>query len=389
MAWNQPSEDDKQRARGAASGTSSKGLEGALRRWQQHLDGFGAGGTPRRVAATLLVIAASAWLATGMYRVAPTERALVLRFDHVVAELGPGAGLRWPWPIETVRAFDVETPQSIEYQVRALTPDIAMVDVGCRLDYLLASPRQLLAAGPDMPGRVRAAGELALRETLGTTGLALLLDAEQRSGIGQAVSARAQQLLDAEELGVRVTGVQISDVQMPAAVQSAQRELAKVQGERAGALQAARTYAAAVLPRARAEAERLVLEAQAVRAQSVTAAEAEAAHFSALVPAYQQAPELTRQRLYIETIESILAGARKIVIDTRTGSGDNMIYLPLDKLMEAGVRLPAATLAAPGAVAAPGVAPAVPAAAGATAAGAAGEGAQRSRERDQRERESR
>ncbi len=377
MAWNQPSEDDKQRARGAAGSTSTQGLEGALRRLQQRFDGLGAGGAPRRVAATLLVIAACAWLATGMYRVAPTERALVLRFDHVVAELGPGAGLRWPWPIETVRVFDVETPQIIEYQVRALTPDVAMADVNCRLDYVLVSPRKLLAAGLDVSGRVRAAGELALRETLGTTGLALLLDTEQRSGIGQAVSARAQQLLDAEELGVRVSGVQISDVQMPAAVQPAQRELAKVQGERAAALQAARTYATAVLPRARAEAERLVLEAQAARAQSVAAAEAEAAHFSALVPAYQQAPEITRQRLYIETIESILARTRKIVVDTRTGSGGNMIYLPLDKLMEAGTRLPAALPAAAAGAAAP------------VAASAAGEGAERGRERDQRERESR
>ncbi|MFO1402037.1 MAG: SPFH domain-containing protein [Steroidobacteraceae bacterium] len=146
--------------------------------------------------------------------------------------------------------------------MRALTPDIAMADVGCRLDYVLADPRRLLAAGPDAAERVRAAGELALRETLGTTGLALLLDATHRGGIGQAVRERAQQLLDAAALGVRVTGVQVNDVQMPATVQPAQRELAKVQGERAAALEAARGYAAAVLPRARAEAERAVLDAQ-------------------------------------------------------------------------------------------------------------------------------
>ncbi|MCC7462046.1 MAG: hypothetical protein IT480_06235 [Gammaproteobacteria bacterium] len=386
MAWNQPSEDEKLRARGAGSGNSAKGLEGSLRRWQQRFDGLGAGGAPRRVAATLVAIAVFAWLATGMYRVAPTERALVLRFDHVVAELGPGTGLRWPWPIETVRVFDVETPQTIEYQVRALTPDVAMADVGLRLDYVVAQPRKLLAAGPEAIGRVRAAGELALRETLAATGLALLLDADQRSPITQAVRTRAQQLLDAEDLGVRVSGAQINDVQMPALVQPAQRELAKVQGERASALEAARTYAAAVVPRARAEGERAVLEARAAGAQAVAAAEAEAARFSALVPAYQQAPEVTRQRLYIETIESILARSRKIVIDTRAGSGGNMIYLPLDKLLEAGAQLPGTT---PASAAVPGSAAGAPAGPAAAAGAAAGTDVERARGRDTRQRESR
>jgi membrane protease subunit HflK len=386
MAWNQPSGDDKLRARGAGGSAAGKGLEGTLRRWQQRFDALGGGGAPRRVAAALLVIAACAWAATGLYRIAPTERALVLRFDRVVAELGPGTGLRWPWPIETVRSFDVETPQTIEYQVRVLTPDVAMADVGCRLDYVPAEPRKLLAAGFDVGERVRAAGELALRETLGTTGLALLLDAGHRSGIGQAVRERAQQLLDADALGVRVTGVLVNDVQMPAAVQPAQRELAKVQGERAAALDAARSYAAAVLPRARAEAARAVLEAQAARAQSVATAEAEAARFSALVPAYQQAPEVTRQRLYIETLESILARARKIVVDTRPGSGGNMIYLPLDKLMESATHLPAVSAAAP--ATAPSPSTAAPAAS-AGAAAAAADGAERSRDRDLRQRESR
>ncbi|MFO1402038.1 MAG: hypothetical protein U1F30_12640 [Steroidobacteraceae bacterium] len=116
MAWNQPSDDDKLRARGAGGGDAGKGLEGTPRRWQQRFDALGGGGAPRRPAATLALIAVCAWVATGLYRIAPTERALVLRFDHVVAELGPGTGLRWPWPIETVRAFDVETPQTIEYR---------------------------------------------------------------------------------------------------------------------------------------------------------------------------------------------------------------------------------------------------------------------------------
>jgi membrane protease subunit HflK len=398
MAWNQPSEDDKLRAR--TGSTAGKGLEETLRRWQRRFDSLGGGGGSRRVAATLLVIAACAWAATGLYRIQPTERALVLRFDRVVAELGPGTGLRWPWPIESVQVFDVDTPQTLDYQASELTAEVAMADVHCTLQYLQADPRKLLAAGPDAGERVRAAGELALRETIGATGLAVLLHPERRAGLGQAVRERAQQLLDAADLGVRISAAQVTDVQMPPAVQPAQRELAKVQAERATALDAARAYAAAMLPKAKTDAEQLLLEAETARAQAAATAEADAARFSALVPAYQQAPEVTRQRLYIETMESILSHARKIVIDTRAGAGASMIYLPLDKLIESGTRLPpvgggAAGVQAPAATAptAPAIsAPAIAAPATAAPAGAAsmtGEEPERSRERDQRLRESR
>jgi membrane protease subunit HflK len=379
MAWNQPSDNDKPRAR--AQAPRGKGLDDALKRLQRRFDDFGGAGGPKRAAWVLLAMALCAWAASGLYRIDATERAVVLRFGRVVAELGPGTGLRWPWPIESVHTVDVDTPKSVEYQSRQLTADIATADVGCSLQYLYVDPRKVLLATRDVDARVRAAGERALRETIGATGLAVLLADERRAGLGQAVRERAQQLLDAEDLGVRVASVQVNDVQMPASVQPVQRDMAKAAAERASGINEARTYAATVLPKAKGEAERLVREAELARAQAVATAEAEAAHFGALVPAYQQAPEVTRQRLYIETMESILSHARKIVVDTRGGAGGNMIYLPLDKLMDAGARLPqagagGATVAAPAAAAA---------AAAATAAGAD----ERGRERDQRTRESR
>jgi modulator of FtsH protease HflK len=377
MAWNQPSDDDKLRAR--AESARGKGLEDTLKRWQRRFDAFGGAGGPRRAVWVLLALAVCAWAATGLYRIKATERAVVLRFGRVVAELGPGTGLRWPWPIEAVYTIDVDTPKSVEYQSRQLTSDIAMADVGCTLQYLYVDPRKVLLAARDVDARVRAAGELALRETIGTTGLAVLLADERRAGLGQAVRERAQRLLDAEDLGVRVVTVQVNDVQMPASVQPVQRDMTKAVAERTSGIEEARTYAATVLPKAKAEAERLVHEAELARAQAVANAEAEAAHFAALVPAYQQAPEVTRQRLYIETMESILSHARKIVVDTRGGAGGNMIYLPLDKLIDAGAHLPQA--AAGGATAA-----APPPAAGAAAVATAGADA---RERDERARESR
>ena len=381
MAWNQPSDDDKPRARPEPA--RGGGLEDTLKRWQRRFESFGGAGGSQRTVWVLLAIAVLAWAGSGLYRVAPTERAIVQRFGRVVAELGPGTGLRWPWPIEAVHAVDVDTPKSVEYQSRQLTADIAMADVGCTLQYVYQDPRKVLLATRDVDARVRAAGELALRETIGATGLAILLAADRRAGLADAVRERAQQLLDGEDLGVRVLSAQVNDVQMPASVQPMQRDMTKAAAERASGIEAARAYAATVLPKAKAEAERLVHEAELARAQSVATAEAEAAHFSALVPAYQQAPEVTRQRLYIETMESILSHARKIVVDTRGGAGGNMIYLPLDKLIDAGARLPPAAAAGGAAVTPP-----------AAAAAAAGTGAvagadERSREREQRERESR
>jgi membrane protease subunit HflK len=389
MAWNQPSDNDKPRA--STDATRGKGLEDTLRRWQRRFDGFGGSGGPQRVVWALLAIALCAWFATGLYSITATERAVVLRFGRVVAELGPGTGLRWPWPIETVLTVDVDTAKSVEYQTRELTADVAAADVGCLLQYRYADLRRVLLAKHDVDARVRAAGERALRESIGATGLALLLAEDQRAALGQAVRERAQQLLDAEGAGVRVAAVQINDVQMPSSVQPAQRELAKATTERARGIEEARVYAATVLPKAKAEAERLVSEAQAARAQTIASAEAQAAHFSALVPAYSQAPEVTRQRLYIETMESILSHARKIIVDTRAGSGGSMIYLPLDKLLDAGARLPPAAATSstpsPSPATAPASAGAAPADAAGTGAGA--NAADRERGRDRRVRESR
>lgn len=373
MAWNQPNDDDKARARTDAA-RRSKGVEETLRRWQGRLNALGGPNAPRRVIWVFLGIALLAWAATGFYRIGPDERALVLRFGRVVAELGPGAGLRWPLPIEVVRVLDVNTPKSLDYQARLLTDDVAAADVGSTLRYIPVDPRKILLATRDVDARVRAAGELALRETIGGVGLATLLAPEQRAALGQGARDRAQQLLDAADAGVRVASIQIDDVQMPSSVQPVQREMTKAAAARASEVEAARSYAAGVLPKAKAEAEKLVGEAEAASARSVASAEAEAAHFSALVPAYTQAPEILRKRLYIETMESILSKARKIVVDTRGTSG-NMIYLPLDKLIEAGAHV---APAAGGAVATP------PPATGATATAD-----DRGRERDQRARETR
>jgi len=370
MPWNQPSDDDKLRARAAATRSSS--LEDTLRGWQRRLDALGGPGGQRRVIAVLLAIAVLVWLASGFYRIDASERGIVQRFGAVVAELGPGSGLRLPWPIEMVQVVNVEESRPLDYQARLLTSDIAAADVRGSVQYQYADVRKVVLGARDVDARARAAGEVALREVVGSTSLAELLAPDRRVALALAVRDQAQRRVDAEDLGVRIVAAHVDDVQMPEAVQPAQREAGKAAAEHERALEAARAYAATVVPRAREEAARLVQDAEAARQRTVAAADADAARFTALLPAYQQAPELLRQRLYIETMESILARTRKVIVDTR---GGNTIVVPLDKFAATGGAAPAAE-PAPGvaAVAAPGAAP------------APGDG-DRDRERDARSRE--
>jgi membrane protease subunit HflK len=204
-----------------------------------------------------------------------------------------------------------------------------------------------------------------------------------------------QQLVDGYSAGISVTGVNMTDVQLPDAILSTQRDAEKAGEDRQRAIADAQAFANDILPKAQAAAQRQLADAQVYAAQTVASADGEAERFTQLAAAYAQAPEVTRSRLYIDTMETILTRSRKIVIDAKSGNG-SMIYLPLDKLAEAvRAAAPTALPAGPGAVGA-GAAAAAPAGAvaGAPAAGtppAAGSGvtdrpdpAERSRERGDR-----
>jgi membrane protease subunit HflK len=168
-----------------------------------------------------------------------------------------------------------------------------------------------------------------------------------------------QQLVDGYRAGISVTGVNMTDVQLPDAILSTQRDAEKAGEDRLRAIADAQAFANDILPKAQAAAQRQLADAQVYAAQTVANADGEAERFTQLAAAYAQAPEVTRSRLYIDTMETILTRSRKIVIDAKNGNG-SMIYLPLDKLAEAvRAATPAALAAGPGA-------------AGAAAAGVAG-----------------
>lgn len=378
MAWNQPGEE-KQRPppRGAPDDSS---LDEMLRRWQQRVQRLwrpGSGGGTAALA--LLFLVAAVWLASGYYQIDASERGVVQRFGRFLAIEQPGHGWHWPWPIETMQKVNVAGIQGLESKALMLTADQSLIEIHWSVQYRINDPVQYLFQVRAPQLTLGQSGETALREVVAQYDMPALLTGDARGHVTGDARGRIQQAMDAYRAGITVTNVNMTDVQLPDAALSTQRDAEKAAEDRQRAIADAQAYANDILPKAQAAAQRQLAEAQVYAAQTVANADGEAERFTQLAGAYAQAPEATRSRLYIDTMQTILSRSRKIVIDARNGGG-SLIYLPLDKLAEAvRAATPSATPAA-GSAAAGGAGAAAAAGAGPTA------GANNSERADQPER---
>jgi membrane protease subunit HflK len=367
MAWNQPGED-KQRPppRGAPDDSS---LDEMLRRWQQRVQRLwrpGRGGGSAALA--LLLLVAAVWLASGYYQIGASERGVVQRFGRYLAIEAPGHGWHWPWPIETMQKLNVASIQGLDSKALMLTADQSLIEIGWSVQYRINDPVQYLFRLRDPQLTLGQSSETVLRTLVAQRDLPALLTGDARGHVTAEARGRIQQSVDAFHAGITVTSVNMTDVQLPDAALSTQRDAEKAAQDRQRAIADAQAFANDLVPKAQAAAQRQLAEAQVYAAQTVANADGEAERFAQLAGAYALAPEATRSRLYIDTMETILARSRKIIIDAKNGSG-NLIYLPLDKLAEA-VRA-ATPLATPANAAAAAAAGAGAAAAGTTAPAAA------------------
>ena len=370
MAWNQPGEDKpRPPPRGAPADSS---LDEILRRWQQRVRRLwrpGSGGGT--AAAALLLLAVAVWLASGYYQIEAPERGVVQRFGAYHEIEQPGHGWHWPWPIETMQKLNVANVQGLDSKALMLTADQSLLEIGWSVQYRINDPVQYLFKLRDPQLTLGQSAETVLRALVAQHDLASLLTGDSRGKVTADARARIQQLVDGYRSGITVTGVNMTDVQLPDAILSTQRDAEKAAEDRRRAIADAQAFANDIVPKAQAAAQRQLAEAQVYAAQTVANADGEAERFTQLAGAYAQAPEATRSRLYIDTMETILTRSHKIVIDAKNGHG-SMIYLPLDKLAEA-VRAvtpgatpagstPAAAGSANGAAGAAGAAPAAGAA---------------------------
>jgi modulator of FtsH protease HflK len=339
MAWNQPGGQNN--PWGRRPGQGGPDLDERVKSWQRKLESLlrpgGKGGEGGPLLLVIGAVVVALWLASGFFQVKSAERGVILRFGRLVDVRNEGWGWRWPWPIETVTKVNVANVNSTDYKPRVLTSDVNLVDLHFSVQYQYTDPIKILFRVRDPDATLGEVSEAAIREVVGRSELDQVLVGSTRPQITKRAKELIQRTLDYYNTGITVTTVNLIDVQVPEAVIPSQRDANKALADQERFIKEAQAYANSIIPVAQGAAARMQQDAQAYKAQVTAIAEGQAARFSELLQAYEQAPEVTRKRLYMDTIENLLTRAHKVVIDQKAGGGPgvgNMFYLPLDKLLE-------------------------------------------------------
>jgi membrane protease subunit HflK len=353
MAWNESGNGKNPWDRGRRDGPPD--LERILRDLQRRLSGLlrggrgggglgTAGGAPGGGSLPWLVVGlvVLGWLATGFYQVDDAERGVVLRFGRYVNQTEPG--LRWhlPWPIERVERVNINEIVPFRQQFRMLSRDENIVDVDLSVQYRRADPVKYLFNVRDPDRTLQEVAESAIREVIGKNELDFVLTAG-RSEIALQTEKLIQQTLNDYNAGLVVTKVNLQDANFPSQVQAAVQDAIRAREDKERLSFEAQKYANEIVPLARGEAVRRQNDAEAYRARVVADAQGEASRFEQLLVEYEKSPVVTRRRIYLEVLEQIYANSTKVLLDTRDGDNSNLVYLPLEKLLEQRGVAPAAS----------------------------------------------
>jgi modulator of FtsH protease HflK len=332
MAWNQPGNSNNN-PWGKKPAPGGGDFDQAFKDWQKRIESlFGGGGGSSTPMLVIVIIAVGVWMLTGFYQVQPGNQGVVQRFGRHVETVGDGWGWRFPWPIETVTKVDVAGVKSVAYKSRVLTAEPNMVELQVDVQYRVTRAEEYLFRVRDPIGTLGEVSESAIREVVGRNDQQAILEG-QRIKIAEDTRVIMQRTLDQYGAGIEVQKVNITDVQVPEAVQQAQRDSVKAKADRERMIKEAQAIANGIIPQAEGNAARAVQEAEAYKSQVVSMATGEASRFSQVAAAYEKAPNVTRERMYIEAVEQVLGKSRKVIIDSKSGNG-NVLYLPLDKLMD-------------------------------------------------------
>jgi membrane protease subunit HflK len=333
MAWNQPN-GGQNSPWGRRPGQGGPELEERLKGWQRKLESLlrSGGGNGGSLSIFLPLFIVVVWLVSGVYQVKQAERGVVQRFGKLVEVQPPGLHYRLPWPIERVTKVNVVYVNASDFNSRVLTSDVNLVDLHFAVQYQFSDPVKKLFSMKDPETTLSEVSESAIREIVGRSTLYDVQFGSTRPEITRRTKELIQHTLDYYNSGITVTTVNLKDVQVPDAVIPSRNDANKAQADKERFILEAEAYANNILPVAQGTASRMQQDAEAYKAQVVAVAEGQTARFSQLQGAYAQAPDVTRRRLYIDTLESVLGRAHKVLIDGKAGS--NMIYLPIDKLLE-------------------------------------------------------
>tara|TARA_R110002072_G_scaffold284396_3_gene448519 strand:- start:6405 stop:7607 length:1203 start_codon:yes stop_codon:yes gene_type:complete len=293
--------------------------------------GSGGSGVSAGMLGGLVVLAAVVWAAMGFYTIDEAERGVVLRFGELREEVVL-PGLRWNPPIiDEVQKINISRVNTRSYANDMLTTDENIVTVSISVQYIVSDPIRYVLQVRDPQRGLDQAVESAVRHVVGGTTMDRVLT-QGRADVANEVRERAQSYMENYQTGIMVTQVNVENAQPPMAVQAAFDDVIRAREDEQRAQNQALAYANRVIPEARGEAQRIIEQANAYRDEVVARAEGEAYRFEQLLAQYQQAPSVTRQRLYIDAIEAVLANTSKVLIDVE--GGNNMMFLPLDRLMD-------------------------------------------------------
>jgi membrane protease subunit HflK len=289
----------------------------------------------------LLVI--GVWLASGFYIVDEGRRGVVLRLGKHVETTMPGPRWHIPWPIESVEVVNVAGVRTVEVGYRGspknkqpqealmLTDDENIVDVQFAIQYTLKSPEAYLFNNRNPDDNVLQAAETAIREIVGKSSMDFVLS-RGRSEVAARVKVLMQQILDRYKTGINITTVNLQNVQAPEQVLGAFEDVVRAGQDRERFRNEGEAYANDVVPRAKGVAARLIEEANGYKQSVVATAQGDAARFRQVLTEYEKAPQVTRERIYLETLQGVLGSVSKVIVDQK--SGQNLLYLPVDRLLQ-------------------------------------------------------
>ena len=357
MAWNQPGGNGRNPWNDPGGSQGPPDLDEVLKKLKARLSQLLGGRSRVKVGKSdggggkggalglgiVVVVALLAWGAYGIYIVDPAEAGVVLRFGKYVRTTGPGP--HWVPPfVEGVEKVNVQVIRSQDVGFRTqgtgatsvaneslmLTQDENIIDIQFAVQYRVKDPAHFLFNVVDPEITLRQATESAVREIVGRSGMDFVIT-EGRDAVAAEAMVLIQEILDRYGSGLNVTSVNMQNAQPPAEVQEAFFDAIKAREDQERIINEANAYKADIVPKARGEAQAIVERAEAYRQRVIAHAEGETSRFLQVLTEYRRAPEITRERLYIEAVESVMANSSKVLVDVP--GGNNLMYLPLDRLV--------------------------------------------------------
>jgi len=360
MPWNQNQDNNPwgNKPNGSSGGGNKQtppDLDEVMKKLNDRFGGFfggekgnngGGGEVSKGMLMTILGLIVVAWMASGFYVVAADEEAVVLRFGQHSSTTSPGLNWHLPYPIETIekiptlsvqrltvgfRSFGDGRTRKVDKEALMLTKDENIVDISFVVQYKINDIEKYLFEidSTQAIATIRDAAESAVREVIGST----LIDdvmTDKKAEVEEKTRKNIQSILDGYNAGVLVTTVTLKDVQPPENVSKEFKDVASAREDKIRSQNEAETYANSIIPNARGTAKKMILEAEAYAKEVEDRAIGEADRFNSLYQAYKVAPEVTRKRLYLETMEEVLAGADKVIIDPAVAK-QVLPYLPLNR----------------------------------------------------------